>query len=122
MNTPEAKVKALVKKVLANSERFGYIHSWWPVPSGYGRSHVDCIGCYRGQFFCIETKAPGKKMTRMQRSVGSEVLESGGAVFEIDGDTSALEAWLEQVRETFEDKQGYCHPEGCTGGTSFTVE
>lgn len=103
MTTPENKVKASVKKVLA---KFGpAINGFWPVPSGLGESHLDYVGCVAagkrptGIFFAIETKAPGKKPTPRQEKRINDVRAAGGKVFVIDGtpntDTvEALEAWL----------------------------
>lgn len=112
--TPEGEVKKSVKKVLANSKRFGYIHSWWPVPAGYGENHLDCIGCYRGRYFAIETKRPGKTLTVPQAECGREIIAAGGVVFMIDGDTSALEEWLGKVRDGLDAPSGVDYPAGCT--------
>lgn len=49
MPTPESKVKAEVKKVIAKYNDL--IDSYWPVPSGYGESHLDCILCVNGLLF-----------------------------------------------------------------------
>lgn len=81
--TPEGKVKAEVKKILAS---FGdKIDGFWPVPSGYGESHLDYVGCANGWFFCIETKAPGKKPTPRQLERMRRVDNAKGLVFVIDG-------------------------------------
>lgn len=83
MATPENKVKAEVKKVL---EPFGdIIDGFWPVPSGYGESHLDYVGCCNGVFFCVETKAPGKKPTPRQIERSRRVKAAKGHVFIIDG-------------------------------------
>lgn len=102
--TPEGKVKADVKKVLA---QFGdKIDGFWPVPSGFGESHLDYVGCIDtpsgGRFFAVETKAPGKKPTPRQSLRIANVKKAGGVVFVIDGtlhtDTCGqLMAWLKQV-------------------------
>lgn len=95
--TPEGKVKTEVKKVLA---KFGdLVDGFWPVPSGYGESHLDYVGCCNGVFFCIETKAPGKKLAPRQIERKRRVQNAKGKVFVIDGtdktDTYAdLERWL----------------------------
>jgi hypothetical protein len=83
MATPESKVKAQVKKIL---DEFGdLIDGFWPVPSGYGESHLDYVGCCNGIFFCIETKAPGKKPTPRQIERARRVTIAKGHVFVIDG-------------------------------------
>lgn len=95
--TPEGKVKAKVKKVLANYSKYGNIYSNWPVPGGYGKSTLDCLGCIRGFAFAIETKAPGEKPTPRQALIAAQMQGAGMMVFVIDGDTRALEDWLESV-------------------------
>jgi hypothetical protein len=83
MATPEAKVKAQVKKILAS---FGdKIDGFWPVPSGYGESHLDWVGCVAGVFVSIETKAPGKRPTPRQVERIRRVTLAGGHAFTIDG-------------------------------------
>jgi len=83
MATPESKVKASVNKVLAS---FGdEVDGFWPVPSGYGESHLDWVGSAGGYFISIETKAPGKKPTPRQVERIRRVTKSGGAAFVIDG-------------------------------------
>lgn len=62
-NTPEGKVKKAVKKLL---DQHGAFHTW-PVPSGFGESMLDCVGHHRGDYFEIETKAPGEKPTARQQ-------------------------------------------------------
>lgn len=90
--TPEGKVKALVKKVLSSHE--AYYHM--PVQSGLGAPTLDFIGCHKGRYFAIETKAPGKKPTERQMLTMGAIRDAGGAVFVVDGETSlaTLEQWL----------------------------
>lgn len=83
MPTPENIVKNNVKKVLDKFK--SQIDGFWPVPSGYGESHLDYVGCIDGQFFAIETKAPGKKPTPRQLERIRRVELAGGMVFVIDG-------------------------------------
>lgn len=100
--TPEGKVKKAVRDVLA---KFGdKVDGFWPVPAGYGESHLDYVGCVRsskgvGWFLAIETKAPGKKPTPRQVMRIQNVQKAGGKVFVIDGTdkfstVDQLEAWL----------------------------
>lgn len=91
--TPEGKVKAKVKKLL---KRYP-LYSNWPVPCGYGVPMLDCVGCFYGLFFSIETKAPGGKPTLRQQQTIEEQRAAGAQVFVIDGDTTELEEWLENV-------------------------
>lgn len=95
--TPEGRVKKIVKDCLGT---FGDdINGFWPVPSGYGESHLDYIGCCRGWFFAIETKKPGGKPIPRQVERIRGVNASGGKVFVIDGTDKThtiadLFAWL----------------------------
>lgn len=82
--TPEAKVKAEVKKVLIE---YG---CWYFMPSmnGYGRAGIpDFIGCYKGLFFAIEAKAPMGRMTEHQKREMDAIWKADGyAVIARSGD------------------------------------
>jgi hypothetical protein len=52
---------------------------------GLGATTLDCLGCYKGKFFAIETKAPGKSLTPRQRIVVANMRRAGALVFIIDG-------------------------------------
>lgn len=56
--TPEGRVKAAVKKYL---DSLGVWH-FSPVSNGMGRHGIpDLICCWKGRFFGVECKAPGKR-------------------------------------------------------------
>jgi hypothetical protein len=64
---------------------------------GYGSHTLDCLGCHKGSFFAIETKAPGKKPTVRQQQVIDDMRRKKGTVFVIDGSQEGyelLEKWL----------------------------
>lgn len=82
MATPEGRVKQSVKEIL---RRFPKLYSFWPVPSGFGPSGLDCYVCYFGKMLVIETKAPGKRLTPRQCYYKRELINSGARVFVIDG-------------------------------------
>ena len=93
--TPEGKVKKVVSAFLRRKDRIWYT---MPVPSGYGMSTLDYLGCYRGRFFAIETKKPGGKPTPRQEITMEDIGSSLGAVFLIDGDDlTELKAWFDKV-------------------------
>ena len=97
--TPEGKVKAAVKKVLA---KYGEeLDAFWPVQNGMGTPALDCIVCYRGHHIEIETKAPGKKPTPRQLITIAKKEKAGAKVFVIDGPETVemLEAHLDMVRK-----------------------
>lgn len=96
-NTPEGKIKEQVKEVF---RKYGKdIWSDWPVPAGYGKSTLDCIGCVRGRFFAVETKAPGKRMTDLQGMTAALMLMAGGEVFLVcdEGTLLQLDMWLDAM-------------------------
>lgn len=104
MTTPEGRTKAKVRQILLEYD--GLYHHW-PVPGGYGRTTLDCLGCYRGRFFAIETKAPGKKPTLRQTAIIREMSSAMGKTFVIDDVDSPvldeLRAWLNHLKETIDD-------------------
>jgi hypothetical protein len=97
--TPEGRNKSSVRKLLA---RYRGMYSYWPVPGGFGRATVDVLGCYRGRFFAIEVKAPGKKPTLRQTQALSEMQAAMGMTFVIDDADAVdeLEAWLDELTRT----------------------
>ena len=104
---PEGKIKHLIKKVL--DPRKPDLYYDMPVPTGFGKSMLDFVGCYYGRYFAIEAKAPGKQPTERQEGTRDDMLKAGGAVFVIDGETGceALGAWLDAVqRECAKDYGG----------------
>ncbi len=99
--TPEGKVKSAVKKVLTNSKQWGKIYQFWPVQTGYGAATLDCLGCYQGRAFAIETKAPGGKLTARQKLTIREMEAADMEVLVIDGEAGIrdLEIWLMHTRD-----------------------
>lgn len=94
-NTPEGKVKKDAKKHLA----FAKAYAFWPVQTGYGSSTLDCLACVPtakscphcghtetfGQFVALETKAPGKKLTKRQEATAKEMKKAGAHVYVVEG-------------------------------------
>lgn len=81
--TPEAKVKAQIKKILKE-------HGVWyamPMGTGYGNSGVpDFLCCIKGKFLAIEAKAGKGIPTALQEKNIRDIENAGG------------DAWV--VRET----------------------
>lgn len=88
--TPEGKVKDSIKKTLKNVGAYYFM----PVQNGMGAPSLDFLGCFCGQFFAIEAKAPGKKPTKRQELTMGSMAATGGVVFVIDGDLTELNNWL----------------------------
>ena len=78
----ERTIKAEINQLLRHLTKQGYPIFWrMPVPYGYGRPMLDYEGCLAGQFFAIETKAPGKWLTPLQRDTALQIVLAGGKVF-----------------------------------------
>ena len=96
--TPEGRVKRRVRQILEAQEGM-----WFdmPVPSGYGRQTVDFIGCFRGYFFAVETKAEGKELTLRQENTARGIASAMGVVFTIVGESpeqfEPLVKWLAKI-------------------------
>jgi Holliday junction resolvase len=76
--TPEAKVKAKVKKLLEELR----IYYFFPATHGYGRSGVpDIIGCFMGLFVAIECKAGKGQLTGLQELELTKIKAAGGFTF-----------------------------------------
>ena len=79
--TPEAKVKAKVKKLL---NELGAYYTM-PVTGGYGNSGVpDFIVCKESLFYGIECKANGGKPTALQLKHLDDIRKAGGIALVID--------------------------------------
>jgi hypothetical protein len=88
--TPEGKVKAMVKKGLASLKPDPYI--FMPVQSGFGSTTLDFLGCVAGKFIAIETKADGtKKLTPRQVATMDQIHLAGGKVFVVYDQTTCDE-------------------------------
>lgn len=96
--TPEGKVKVKVKRILNLYENMYY---FMPVQTGYGSPTLDILGFHDGRGFAIETKAAGKKLTKRQEVIATEIKQSCAPVFVIDGTPESfneLIAWLDNSR------------------------
>lgn len=79
--TPEAKVKAKVKKILMEMQAYYAM----PMGTGFGNSGVsDFLVCKQGLFYAIECKANGNKPTALQEANMKRIREAGGIALVID--------------------------------------
>lgn len=82
-STPEAKVKAKVRKHLEGVGAY-YV---MPVTSGYGRQGApDFLVCYHGKFIGIECKANGGKTTALQEKNLRQIEDAGGIAMVVNED------------------------------------
>lgn len=88
--TPEAKIKAAVRKIL---EAKG-VWFFMPIPM-YHRGIPDFICCMNGQFIAIETKAGKGKPTALQELCMEEIRANGGRCIVInEKNINELGDWL----------------------------
>ena len=96
--TPEAKIKAKVKKLLAEHNAYYFM----PVQTGYGAQTLDFLVCAYGLFIGIETKVPGRKPTANQQRVVEAIQGAGGIAVVEYGDLFGLADVLEDARNVKE--------------------
>ena len=81
--TPEAKVKAKVKKIL---DTYGAYY-FMPIGGPYSRAGVpDIVGSYHGKFFGIECKAGKGKPTALQLKEMIAINDSGARAIVVNED------------------------------------
>jgi len=81
--TPEAAVKAKVKKIL----QLNKIYYFMPAANGYGRVGIpDFIACVDGFFLAVECKAGKNKPTALQVMEIDAILKAGGVALVINED------------------------------------
>jgi len=109
--TPEGAVKRAVKQLLGTYEG---LYRFMPVQYGYGESSLDFIGCYRGQFFAVETKAPTKEPTARQEETIRQMERAMGSVFVVrEASAEALlplRRWLDHVKAHVPDNPRFTAP------------
>ena len=102
--TPEGKVKQKVREVLA---RYKGVYLYMPVPTGFGKTTLDFLGCYNRLFFAIETKKKDGVLTEKQKITIKELMRAGAMVFLIKGvddpEFGRLIFWLETFRRDSDD-------------------
>ncbi len=96
MMTPESKVKAQLKKILAAHGVYTYL----PVSNGMGSPALDFICCYHGLYLSIETKKLGRKATPRQLCTIAQIREAGGKAMVFDGcddHIDELMSWINSI-------------------------
>ena len=80
-STPEAKVKAAIRKILDTTKAYYAM----PIGSGYGNSGVpDFLVCFQGAFIGIEAKAGKGKTTALQDVHLQRIRDAGGIAIVIN--------------------------------------
>ena len=92
--TPEAKVKAKIKKILEEHN----VYYAMPMGTGYGNSGVpDFLCCVNGKFLAIEAKAGKGETTALQKKNIREIEDSGGDAWVVR--ETNLENFKEYIKE-----------------------
>jgi hypothetical protein len=92
----EADVKKVVKKILSS---YPETEMWYFMPpaNGYGRSGIpDFVGCYKGNFFAIETKFGDNHPTNNQLREIQGVIQAKGMCWIVRD--SSLAGWEHEFR------------------------
>jgi hypothetical protein len=105
MATPESKVKAKVKTILAKYDTYYFM----PATHGYGSSGVpDIVACMKGRFIGIECKANGGKPTALQMKNMTGIVDHGGISLIVDETgLGVLDMLFSIWRDTGLPAQGY---------------
>lgn len=95
--TPEAKVKAKVRKILADAG----VYYFSPAANGYGRAGIpDIVGCVNGMFFAIECKANGNTTTALQFRELEGIRAAGGIALVVDEhNTEMVATFIHSLRD-----------------------
>lgn len=95
--TPEAKVKAAVKKILDAEE----VWHFSPASNGYGRAGIpDIICCVKGMFLAIECKAAKGTVTALQDIEMSAIQKAGGvAVLINNSNIDMVRFWISLLQQ-----------------------
>ena len=109
-DTPEGKVKDLIKKLLHNYKIYPAKDAgafpedacgWYymPVQHFSVKGIPDFLGHFHRVFWAIEAKAPGKEPTGFQKLQLNAIGKSGGVRFVVDGQESlgVFEDWLVKI-------------------------
>lgn len=82
-DTPEAKVKKRIKKLLAEYN----VYYAMPIGSMFGNSGVpDFLCCVRGRFLAIEAKAGKGRTTALQEKHLKDIQVAGGVALVVNED------------------------------------
>ena len=104
-NTPEGAVKEMIKKRLeelgcisaGKAVKVSHTHSGWyymPVSNGMGvHGILDFVGHYRGEFFAIEAKAPGKHPSALQE-IQLHAIDRTGGIWGVVWDDATMTEFL----------------------------
>jgi hypothetical protein len=91
----EKQLKLKIKTFLKEQSETWF---FMPVMNGYGRNGIpDFVGCCRGHFFSIETKAKGETATPWQKIEASQIIAAQGRHLQCDSFELFTEWWRIRV-------------------------
>ena len=99
--TPEAKVKAVVRKILAELG----VYYFSPASNGYGRAGIpDIICCVNGSFLAIECKAGKGTTTALQeREIAAIRSANGVAIVVNETNADMVRFWVAHLGSLHND-------------------
>jgi len=94
--TPESKVKAKIKKILAEYN----VYYAMPIGTMFGNSGVpDFLCCVRGTFLAIEAKAGKGRTTALQDKNLEDIRQAGGVALVVNElNLNELEAVIKELQ------------------------
>lgn len=115
--TPEGAVKKMIKLELAKLSIYSAGSAEWglsaavgwyymPAQNGMGASGIpDFVGCYRGMFWSIEAKAPGKEPNANQARRHWEIRGADGQSWVVDceEDMQMVRDWVALMDKRWAD-------------------
>jgi len=89
----ERDVKKSLKQYLTDIGAYQF----WPVPTGFGATTIDCLFCYKGKFYGVECKRPGvDKVTPRQQNIMALIrFASGQTCVESDPELPTVRSMLD---------------------------
>jgi hypothetical protein len=94
--TPEAKVKAKIKKLLDSYD----VYHFSPFQAGMGRAGIpDIIACFKSHFIAIEAKAGNNQPTALQERELNNIRQHGGHALVInETNLESLEFLIKHIK------------------------
>jgi hypothetical protein len=82
----EVMLEKVVKDALRKYLRELGAYQFWPVQMGYGSATIDCLFCYEGQFYGVETKRPGVDEPKPRQALVMSAIHAAGGKVCVEND------------------------------------
>lgn len=81
--------RAVKRSLMEYLDKIG-AYQYWPVPTGYGATTVDCLVCHKGRFAAIECKRPGNYTIAPAQQLVMEAVRSAEGFAFLENDVRLL--------------------------------